>query len=344
MEWTVAIGVDTHKATHTAVALDRLGVQVGSVEIEATSSGYLQLLRFAQALGEPAFALEGAGSYGAGLARFLVAAGLPVYEVERPCRRERRRGKNDLLDAARAAGRLLSGHGLSGLRGGGQAREDLRLLLLERRGALRAHTAALNQLHAIVVTSPAELRERLNGLRGDKLVRRCLRLRAPDERDQTFVSVLRRLARRAAQLTAELAELEQDLEPIVSALAPELLKECGVGPICAAQLVVSSGDPSRMRSEASFAALAGTSPVEASSGPTRRHRLNRGGDRQLNSALHVIARTRSRCHPETHAYYQRLLDRGKSRREALRCVKRTLARHLYRQLVANPALHRDLTT
>jgi transposase len=338
MDWTVAIGVDTHRATHTAVALDRLGVQVGSIEIETTSSGYLQLLRFAQALGEPAFALEGAGSYGAGLARVLVAAGLPVYEVERPCRRERRRGKNDLLDAGRAAARLLNGQGLSGLRGGGQAREDLRLLLLERRSALRAHTATLNQLHAIVVTGPTELRERLEGLRGDKLVRRCLRLRSGNQSDQTFVNVLRRLARRAALLTAELDELAVELERIVSLLAPELLKECGVGPVCAAQLVVSSGDPSRMRSEASFAALAGTSPVEASSGPTRRHRLNRGGDRQLNSALHVIARTRSRCHPETHAYYQRLLKRGKTRREALRCVKRTLARHLYRQLITNPAL------
>jgi transposase len=338
MEWTVAIGVDTHKATHTAVALDRLGVQLGSIEIETTRSGYLQLLRFAQALGEPAFALEGAGSYGAGLARVLVAAGLPVYEVERPSRRERRRGKNDLLDAGRAAARLLSGQGLSCLRSGGQAREDLRLLLLERRGALRAHTAALNQLQAIIVTGPTALRERLDGLRGDKLVRRCLRLRATKQSDRTFISVLRRLARRAASLAAEIDELEAELEPIVSALVPELLAECGVGPICAAQLVVSSGDPSRMRNEASFAALAGTSPVEASSGPTRRHRLNRGGDRQLNAALHVIAQTRTRCHPETRAYYQRLLDRGKTRREALRCLKRTLARQLYRQLAANPAL------
>ena len=338
MDWTVAIGVDTHKATHTAVALDRLGVEVGSIEIETTSSGYLQLLRFAQALGEPAFALEGAGSYGAGLARVLVAAGLPVYEVERPYRRERRRGKNDLLDAGRAAARLLNGQGLSGLRGGGQARENLRLLLLERRSALRAHTATLNQLHAIVVTGPAELRERLKGLPGDKLARRCLRLHSGNESDQTLVSVLRRLARRAVMLSAELDELAAELERIVSLLAPELLNECGVGPVCAAQLVVSSGDPSRMRSEASFAALAGTSPVEASSGQTRRHRLNRGGDRQLNSALHVIARTRSRCHPETRTYYQHLLERGKTKREALRCVKRTLARHLYHQLITNPAL------
>jgi transposase len=338
MEWTVAIGVDTHKASHTAVALDRLGVEIGSVEIEAGTAGYLKLLRFAQELGEPAFALEGAGSYGAGLARFLLAAGLAVYEVERPKRRERPRGKNDLLDAARAAGRLLSGQGLSGVRGGGQAREDLRLLLLERRSALRAQTAALNQLHALVLTGPAELRERLDGLHGDKLVRRCLRLRSTDDRDRSLVSVLRRLARRATLLAAELDQLEAELNPIVATLVPELLQQCGVGPISAAQLVVSSGDPHRMRNEASFAALAGTSPVEASSGPIRRHRLNRGGDRQLNNALHVIARTRARHHPESRAYYQRLLDRGKTRKEALRCLKRSLARHLYRYLATNPAL------
>jgi transposase len=344
MEWTVAIGVDTHKRTHTAVALDRLGVQLARCQVEATSAGYAQLLAWASELGEPAFALEGAGSYGAGLARVLLAAGLPVCEVERPRRRERRRGKNDLLDAARAAARLLSGEGLSALRGGSPAREDLRLLLLERRSAVRARTAALNQLHAVLLTAPARLRERLDALSGAKLAERCARLRPRDERERVLVAVLRRLAARAHLLARELAELESELEQLVSTLVPELLAECGIGPVCAAQLVVSSGDPGRMRSEASFAALAGTSPVEASSGASRRHRLNRGGDRQLNAALHVIARTRVRCHPETRAYRERLLVRGKSRREAMRCVKRQLARHCYRLLVANGALARHLTT
>lgn len=336
MGWTVAIGVDTHKQTHTAVALDRFGAQIGSCEIGATSSGYRELVRWAQELGEPAFAVEGTGSYGAGLARLLIASGLTVFEVERPSRRERRRGKNDLLDAARAAGRLLAGEGLSAVRGGGQAREDLRLLLLERRSALRARTATLNQLHAVVLTAPAELRERLEGLSGDKLAERCLRLRP--RHDQVPGLVLRRLARRAKLLTAELAELEAELERIVSLLVPELLQEAGVGPVCAAQLVVSSGDPARMKRESSFAALAGTSPVEASSGPHRRHRLNRGGDRQLNCALHTIARTRIRCHPETRAYHERLLANGKTRREALRCIKRALARRLYQQLTTIPTL------
>jgi transposase len=337
MEWTVAIGVDTHKRTHTAVALDRVGVQVASCEVEATSAGYAQLLAWASELGEPAFALEGTGSYGAGLASLLVAVGLPVCEVERP-RRERRRGKNDLIDAARAAERLLSGQGLNALRGGVPAREDLRLLLLERRSAVRARTAALNQVHAVLLTAPARLRERLDALKGDKLAARCARLRPRDESERVLVSVLNRLAARARLLTLELAQLDSELERIVSTLVPDLLGECGVGPICAAQLVVSSGDPKRMRNEASFAALAGTSPVEASSGPNRRHRLNRGGDRQLNAALPVIANTRLRCHPETRAYRDRLLARGKSKREAMRCVKRQLARHYYRLLVTNAAL------
>jgi transposase len=150
--------------------------------------------------------------------------------------------------------------------------------------------------------------------------------------------VRRRLGRRALALAGELEEVERQIEGLVRALAPELLGECGVGPICAAQLIVSSGDPRRMRSEASFAALAGTSPVEASSGPITRHRLNRGGDRQLNSALHLIALNRTRFHAETAACYARLLASGKSRREALRCVKRTLARHFFRTLSAQPNL------
>jgi transposase len=338
MQWTVAIGVDTHKDTHVAVALDRLGRRLGQCEVATTNAGCLELVRFAEALGRPGFALEGAGSYGAGLARVLVAAGFSVYEVERPSRRERRRGKNDLVDAARAAARLLSGEGLALLRGGGQTREDLRALLLERRSAVRAQSAARNQLHALVVTAPDPLASRLRALEGERLVSACLRLRAGGEETDVLVSVLRRLARRVQWLEAELAALDRALEAIVSALVPELLAECGAGPLTTAQLVVSSGEPARMKSEASFAALAGASPVECSSGPKRRHRLNRGGDRQLNWALHVIARTRIRCHPETGAYYERLLARGKSKREAMRCVKRQLARHFYRLLVASPAL------
>ncbi len=338
MEWTVAIGVDTHKEVHVAVALDGLGAQLDSREIATTLAGYRGLLSWAQELGVPAFAIEGTGSYGAGLVRFLERAGVAVYECERPRRQERRRGKSDLIDAALAARRLLTGERLSLPRGGGR-REDLRLLLLERRSAMQARTAALNQLSAVLVTAPDHVRERLGGLSGEKLAQAAARLRP---RPDVTNGVLRRLGRRVERLSREIAEAECTLAELVAEVAPDLLEECGVGPVCGAQLLVSSGDPSRMRSEASFAALAGTSPVEASSGKQRRHRLNRGGDRQLNWALHVVALQRIRHDAATRAYHERLLAAGKSTREARRCVKRALARHFYHRLREMPGLH--LTT
>jgi transposase len=338
MEWTVAIGVDTHKEVHVAVALDRLGAQLDSQEIATTPAGYRRLLSWAQELGVPAFAIEGTGSYGAGLVRYLERAGLSVYECERPRRQERRRGKNDLIDAALAARRLLSRERLSIPRGGGR-REDLRLLLLERRSALQARTAAVNQLSAVLVTAPDHFRERLEGLSGKRLAQAAARLRS---RPDVTNGVLRRLGQRVERLSKEVAEAERALANLMVEVAPDLLGECGVGPVCGAQLLVSSGDPRRMTSEASFAALAGTSPVDASSGKQRRHRLNRGGDRQLNWALHVVALQRIRHHPETSAYYERLLAAGKTTREARRCVKRVLARHFFHRLREMPRL--PLTT
>jgi len=338
MQWTVAIGVDTHKDGHVAVALDRFGAQLDSFKAAASSSGYLAVHEWAHNLGEPVFALEGAGSYGAGLARFLQASGGSVFECERPRRAARGRGKNDLIDAALAARRLLSGERLGAPRGFSGPREDLRLLLLERRSAIRARTATLNQLQAALVTAPERLRARLGGLAGEQLARALLRLRRGDGEQAVLRGVLRRLARRVQSLDTEIAELERELEEIVAGLTPELLEECGVGTVCAAQLVVSSGDPARMVSEASFAALAGTSPVDASSGRQQRHRLNRGGDRQLDRALHVIALSRVRWHAETAAYYERLLASGKTSREARRCVKRMLARYFHRKLCSLPAL------
>jgi transposase len=334
MQWTVAIGVDTHKDVHVAVALDALGGLLDSQEIPTTEAGYRRLLSWAQELGVPAFAIEGTGSYGAGLVRFLERTDVAVYECERPRRQERRRGKNDLIDAALAARRLLAGERLSLPRGDGR-REDLRVLLLERRGAMRARTAALNQLSALVVTAPEHVRQRLGALSGEQLAQAAARLRP---RPEVVNGVLRRLGQRAERLSTEVAEAERALAALLAEVAPELLEECGVGPICGAQLLVSSGDRSRMTSEASFAALAGTSPVDASSGKQRRHRLNRGGDRQLNWALHVVALARIRHHPETAAYYERLLAAGKTTREAQRCVKRALARHFYRRLCEIPTL------
>ena len=194
MEWTVAIGVDTHKEVHVAVALDALGAQLDSQEIPTSRAGYERLLCWARELGVPAFAIEGAGSYGAGLVRFLERAGVTVYECERPRRQERRRGKSDLIDAALAARRLLAGERLSLPRGGGR-REDLRLLLLERRGAMQARNAALNQLSAVILTAPEHVRERLQALSGERLAREVARLRShPD----VVIGVLRRLGRRVS--------------------------------------------------------------------------------------------------------------------------------------------------
>jgi len=333
----VAIGVDTHRDEHVAVALDECGRELGSLTIATQASGYALLWEWASGLGEPLFAVEGTGSYGAGLTAFLVAAGGVVFECERPRRRDRCQGKSDLIDAKAAARRLLSGERLPRPRGGG-VRDDLRLLLMERQGAVRARTAALNELQAAIVTGPETLRSRFRGLDGKQVAKAAAKLR--ERRDETAVAitVLRRIAVRARQLSCEIDEIDEQLETITSELVPDLLQECGVGPVCAAQLVVSSGDPSRMHSEASFAALAGTSPVQASSGQTQRHRLNRGGDRQLNRALHVIALTRIRYHEPTASYYQRLLTAGKTPREARRCVKRQLARYFHQRLQASPNL------
>jgi len=329
MARTVAIGVDTHKQAHVAVALDSLGAELDHCVVETTRAGYKRLLGWASGLGQPAFAVEGCGSYGAGLARFLAEAGELVYECERPRRGDRRRGKNDLIDAALAARRLLSREGLSAPRGDGQVREQLRLLLAERRGAVSARTAAVNQLHAMIVTAPDPLRQRLAAIPKRRLAKTAAALHSsPDG----VCDVLRRIGRRAEGLSREITEIDRTLAMLVTQTAPQLLAECGVGAVCAAQLLVSSGDSKRMSSEAAFAALAGTSPVDASSGKQQRHRLNRGGDRQLNCALHVITLQRVRHHAQTTAYYQRLLNAGKTAREAKRCIKRALARHFYHQL------------
>jgi transposase len=333
----VAIGVDTHRDEHVAVALDEVGRDLGSLTIRADANGYARLWQWASDLGVPRFAVEGTGSYGAGLTAFVVAAGGVVFECERPRRRDRRQGKSDLIDAKAAAKRLLTGEPLGRPRGGG-VRDDLRVLLLERRGAVRARTAALNQLQAVIVTAPDAVQARFRGLDGKQAAKQAARLRSRTDETAVVVFVLRRIALRIRQLSDEIDELDQQLHTITNELVPELLEECGVGPVCAAQLIVSSGDPSRMRSEASFAALAGTSPVQASSGQTQRHRLNRGGDRQLNRTFHIVALNRVRRHPQTAAYYQRLLSEGKTPREARRCVKRQLARYFYQRLKTSPNL------
>ena len=332
------IGVDTHRDEHVlAVVTAPAGAVVARRAIGADSVGYRAALRFAEQLeaGTRAWAIEGSGSYGAGLARFLAARGELVLELSRTPRAERRlRGKDDTLDAVRTARAALASETLA-LPRSGERREALRLLLVARRSAVDVRREALVQLRAVIVTAPEPLRQELRGLPVGRLLDRCSRLRrsstaAADELATRLV--LRSLARRIQAATAEAAELEREILTHVRALAPTLLDESGVGPIVAAQLLVSWSHPGRLRSEACFARLAGVAPVPASSGQTQRHRLSRGGDRQLNRALHTIVLHRRQHDQATKDYIAKRIAEGKSRRDATRLLKRYLARHLYRLL------------
>jgi len=334
------IGVDPHRDQH---ALAFVGAQTGGVVAQrlvlACDRGYTEAVRLAQtyAPGGRAWAVEGAGHYGAGFARYLRDHGEMVLEIGRGPRNERRlRGKDDTLDAIRAARTALSSEKLI-LPRAGQQREALRLLLLTRRSAVEVRRQAIVQLRSVIVTCPDNLREQLRGLPVTRLLARCSRLRRNGSHADELAArlVLRTLARRVHAATAEAAELEREILIQVRSLAPQLLNEPGVGPIVAAHIIVAWSHPGRVRSEAAFARLAGVAPLPASSGQTIRHRLSRGGDRQLNRALHTIILHRRVHDPATRAYIERQIASGKSSREAVRLLKRYLARHLYR-LLQNP--------
>ena len=337
-ELDYVVGVDTHRDEHVlAVVAAATGAVLARRAVRANARGYWEALRV---VGETdgsgrAWAIEGTGSYGAGLARFLADRGETVLEVGRTPRAERRlRGKDDSLDAARTARAALTGETLA-LPRSGQRREALRLLLIARRSAVDVRREALGQLRSVIVTAPDQLRQELRELPLGRLLERCRRLRRVRSASVDELStrlVLRSLARRIEAATAEADELERELLGHVRAVAPRLLDEPGVGPIVAAQLLVSWSHPGRVRSEAAFARLAGVAPVPASSGQTVRQRLSRGGDRQLNRALHTIVLHRRQHDPQTRDYIARRIAEGKSRRDATRLLKRYLARHLYRLL------------
>ena len=330
------IGVDTHRDQHTlAVVVAPTGAVLVQATVRASGAGYAKALRFASrhTSGVRVWAIEGAGHYGAGLARYLAERGETVLEVGRHVRVERGlRGKDDPLDAIRAARTGLAVESLP-LPRAGQRQEALRVLLLARRSAVDVRRVALVQLRSVIVTAPEQLREELRRLSVTQLIRRCSRFRrshsrTPDE--LAVVLALRSLARRIEAATEEANELEREILDHVRALVPELLDESGVGPIVAAQLIVSWSHKDRVRSEAAFARLAGVAPLPASSGQTIRHRLSRGGDRQLNRALHTVVLHRRQHDPATRSYIARRIAEGKTSREATRVLKRYLARHLYR--------------
>ena len=333
-ELDYVIGVDTHRDLHAlAVVCAASGGVLLEAQVEASGHGYAAALALARerAAGRRVFAIEGTGSYGAGLARFLQTAGERVLEVSRLPREGRRsRAKSDALDAIRAARSVLGETRLASPRASGK-REQLRALVVCREGATAAKQAALCQLRSLVVSGPHELREQLRVLSRARLLARCRRLR-PQGSEAVLQLALSLLARRILALQAEERALAQAIRSLVDELCPTLIAEPGIGPISAAQILLSWSHPGRIRSEAAFARLAGAAPIPASSGQVVRHRLDRGGDRKLNRALHTIVLTRRKTHPPTIAYVERRLAEGKSKRDATRCLKRYLARDLYRHL------------
>lgn len=331
---SMVVGVDTHKETHSAAMLNELGVMQGGLEAAASAAGYRQLLGWARTKSEArVWVVEGTGSYGAGLAAYLSEQGEVVYEGDHPKRSWRGpAGKSDQLDAIWVAKESLSRRRPSLPRARGE-RELLRVLLTARNGAVEAEKQGLNQLYALVVSAPEPLRRRVGKLRATALVKACLRLRpAGDQESAVTTATLRSVARRVSALATEAAAYEGQIGKLVAARAPALLALKGVGPLSAAQILVSWSHAGRLRDHNAFAKLAGVAPLPASSGRVQRHRLNRLGDRQLNRALHLVAITRARCDAQTQAYIARRISEGKSVREIRRCLKRYLARRIFKLL------------
>jgi transposase len=331
------VGVDPHRDSH---ALAIVHVVSGAVVFEtiviANGDGYAAALKLVErhAPGRRAFAVEGTGSFGAGLTRFLSGRAERVLEVGRLRRERRSGGKTDALDAIRAARSVLTQQRPATPRAGGE-RQALQALVAAREGAVNAKRAGLCQLRDLLITTPEPLRNELRPLTRARLLERLAATRPGGRSDPELrgsMLALRSIARRVLQLTAEERELAREIETLTRKLAPQLLDQPGIGPHAAAQLILSWSHQGRISSEAAFARLAGAAPIPASSGQTIRYRLDRSGDRKLNRALHMILLTRKRSHPATIAYIERRLQEGKTRREANRCLKRYLARSLYRQL------------
>jgi transposase len=340
----VVLGVDTHLDFHVAVALDGLGRRLGELAVPASRDGYERLLCWAEGFGPVRCAgVEGTSSYGAGLARHLKGAQVPVFEVERPKRRHlRRKGKSDSRDAESAARAVLAGETAGEPKSADGRVEMIRVLRAARRSAVKARTRAANQLRGVRVTAPEELRQRLRCLSTKELVTVAARFRLGDDPEDVETATkfaLRSVARRYRHLSEEIADLDAQLGRLVAETAPELTSLPGVGTHHAATLLIVAGDnPERLGSEASFASLCGVSPVEASSGKVVRHRLNRGGNRDANRALHLICVVRMRVDERTRRYVGRRASEGKPKREIMRCLKRYVAREVYRVLLrASPS-------
>ena len=335
----IIVGVDTHKDQHVAAVLDGIGRYRGGVAVPATEAGYVQMLSWARSHGRVvAFGVEGCGSYGIGLARFLRRQGEKIFEVSRPPRRGARRaaGKSDPLDAEHAAREVLSGRALAIPKDADGSVEVLRLVKIARGTAVKSRSQAIITLKATLVTAPDSLRAELQGLSDFKLVTTCATMpdEAPTDPSIAVRYTLRALAIRWLMLHEEIKQHTRHLKRITEATAPELTEAFGIGFDSAAQLLIAAGDnANRIRSEAAFAKLTGVCPIPASSGRTTgRYRLNRGGNRQANAALYRIVIVRMRWHQPTLDYVARRTEEGLTKKDIIRCLKRYVAREVFHLL------------
>ncbi|MFC7308999.1 IS110 family transposase [Streptomyces monticola] len=321
---SVVGGVDTHTDFHQAAVIDSIGRHLATAAFPTNPDGYRHLLDWMRTHGDVlAVGVEGTGAYGSELARFLRANAVTVVDVDRPDRKARRaNGKSDPVDAYAAATAVLSGRASGRPKTRDGIVEAIRSLRVVRRSAIKSRTQTINQIRTLIVSAPAEVRERLRGLPTYQLIAQLSRSRPGiDPADPTCAvrTALRRLARRYQHLTEEIAEADAELEPLVAKAAPGLVELVGIGTETAAQLLITAGDnPDRLKSEASFAHLCGASPISASSGRTNRHRPNRGGDRQANHALHTIALVRMRYDTRTRLYIARWTAEGMTKKDVFR--------------------------
>ena len=359
----VIVGVDTHKDNHVAVAIDGFGGRLGDIVVPTTIAGFEELLAFCLAFVGSAgrligFGVEGTGSYGVGLARYLRNHGHDVHEIARPARAAERRlaGKNDTIDAEHAARQLLAGHGLSTPKTADGAVETIRLVKIAYDGAVQARTTAMITLKATLATGSEALRAELETLTDHKLILACAALEGPTplppvrrgapavvvpgDPDVAMRHVLSSMAKRWLALHEEAKAHAASLKALTAAAAPQLVEAVGVGYDTAAQMLITAGDnANRIKSEAAFAKMCGACPIPAGSGKTNSwHRLYRGGNRQANAALYRVVIVRMRWHQPTIDYVARRTAEGMSKREIIRCLKRYLARELFRLLPAPDAI------
>jgi transposase len=339
-------GIDTHQEVHVAAVVDSGERVLGTGCFPTTVAGHRALLGWMRRHGDLVrVGVEGTGSYGAGVSLHLAGEGVPVLEVDRPDRVDRRRrGKDDELDAINAARAALHQQRTCEPKSRDGAVEALRVLRVTRASAVRARRHVLQLLRMTLVSAPDELREQVRDLSRMRLIRACAAWRPDTARTGTPLTAhriaLRTQSRRYLALSEEIAGLDALIDPLVADLAPRLLDRPGIGTEIAGQLLVTAGDnPDRMRSESAFAMLCGVAPLPASSGKVTRHRLNRGGDRQANRALYLAVVTRIRTDPATQAYVERRTGEGLSKLEIIRCLKRYLAREVYHLLNPAPANH-----